>query len=72
MLVAAVAVERWKLRHGKYPESLGQIVPELLSTVRADLMDNRPLRFKLTVDGAALCVYSVGDDGRDDGGDPQP
>lgn len=71
MLVAAIAIERWKLRHGKYPESLGQIVPELLSTVLSDLMDNQPLRFKRTLDGAAL-VYSVGDDGRDDGGDPQP
>jgi len=71
MLVTAIAIERWKLRRGRYPGSLDELVPELLSTMPVDLMNNQPLSYKLTKDGVGL-VYSVGDDARNDGGDPIP
>lgn len=70
MLVTAIALERWKLQRGVYPKSIDELTPELLSVVPIDLMNNQPLHYKLTINGAL--VYSVGDDGRDDGGDFQP
>lgn len=71
MMIAAIAIERWKLRHGKYPKSLEELTPELLAAVPVDLMNNQPLHYKLAVGGSAF-VYSVGEDGRDDDGDVQP
>jgi len=71
LLVTAVAIERWKLRRGVYPRSLNELVPALLPAVPVDLMNNQPFRYKLTPDDIAL-LYSVGDDGRDDGGEAQP
>jgi hypothetical protein len=36
-----------------------------------DVMDGKPLRYRLNPDGTLL-LYSVGEDGVDDGGDPTP
>jgi hypothetical protein len=50
---------------------LNDLVPIFLSSVPADFMDGKPLRYKLRSDGDFL-LYSVGEDGNDDGGDPTP
>jgi hypothetical protein len=64
----AIALELWHRRHGAWPERLDQLVPELLPSVPADRVDGQPLRYT-TRDGHPL-LYSVGEDGRDDGGRP--
>ena len=63
-----VAVRRWQLRHGgELPPSLAAAVKEAgWSSVPLDPYDNRPIRFAV-VDGQPT-VYSIGQDGRDDGG----
>ena len=43
-------------------------MPQLLSAVPLDPMSGRLLRYRLNASGFVL--YSVGEDGRDDGGDP--
>jgi hypothetical protein len=63
---AALAVERYRLRHGRWPENLDALVPDLLRAVPADPFDGRPLRYRRTA--AEVAVYSVGPDGKDDGG----
>jgi hypothetical protein len=65
-MAVALAVERYRRKHGEWPESLAKLVPELLKEVPADPFDGRPLRYRQGEDG--VVVYSVGPDGRDDGG----
>jgi hypothetical protein len=50
---------------------LDELVPEFISAVPIDPMDIQPLRYKLNADGTFV-LYSVGEDGKDDGGDPTP
>lgn len=64
---AAVAIERYRLRHGTVPKALDALVPDLLPEVPLDPFDGQPLRYR--VDEAGYRVYSVGLDGIDQGGD---
>jgi hypothetical protein len=64
--VTALAVERYRLQHGRWPEKLVDVTPDLLQEVPADPYDGRPLRYTRTDDG--VTVYSVGPDGKDNGG----
>lgn len=68
LVISAIAIKRYALRHGACPPSLRALVPEFLASVPADYMDGQPLRFRLQPDGGFL-LYSVGEDGKDDGGD---
>ena len=69
MTVAAVALERFKLRHKTYPSRLEDLVPSLLPSVPRDFMDGKPLRYRKNADGT-FTLWSVGENLRDDGGDP--
>lgn len=69
MMITAIALKRYELRHGTSPETLAALVPELLETVPVDLMDGQPLRYQRREEGGFL-LYSVGCDGIDQGGDP--
>ncbi|MCL4786032.1 MAG: hypothetical protein KJ070_04455 [Verrucomicrobia bacterium] len=71
LTVTAIAIERHRLRHGRFPTDLTALTPELLSIVPLDPMCSQPLRYRLNAD-ATFTLYSVGEDGRDDGGDPNP
>ena len=69
VVVTAIALKRFQLRHEKLPETLNELVPEFLSSVPIDLYDGKPLRYHPNTDGTYL-LYSTGEDGKDDGGDP--
>jgi len=71
MAITAIALERYRLRHGKYPAELAALVPEIVSAVPRDPVDGSPIRYRLESDGTYV-LYSIGEDGKDDGGDPQP
>src|SRR5262249_13248745 len=60
------AVERYGLQHGRCPETLDALVPELLRAVPTDPYDGKPLRYRHDAEG--VVVYTVGPDGKDDGG----
>lgn len=68
MTECAIALKRYSLRHGKFPTSLDLLVPEFVVSVPIDYMDGKPLRYRLNADGS-FTLYSVGEDGKDDGGD---
>ena len=68
VLVVAIALERYRRKHGKYPTVLTSLVPEFLESVSADFMDGQPLRYHLTDDGHFV-LYSVGLDCMDNGGE---
>jgi hypothetical protein len=71
LTVTALALKRYQLRHGQYPPALSALVPELLPALPLDPADGQPLRYRLKSDGAFL-LYSVGENGVDDGGDAAP
>ncbi len=69
--VAALAAERARRRHGRWPLALSALVPDLLPAVPLDPFTNLPLRLRRLPDG--LIIYSVGEDRRDnDGKLPEP
>ena len=63
---AALAVEGCRLKHGRLPASLKDLVPEYIKAVPVDPFDGKPLRYRKLKKG--FVVYSVGRNGRDDGG----
>ena len=71
LAVTAVALKRYELRHGEPPKSLEPLVPEFLPTLPYDPMSAKPLVYRLKPDGG-FTLYSVGEDGQDNGGDPNP
>jgi hypothetical protein len=71
MTRAAIALKRFQLRHGNLPPSLEALVPDFLAAVPFDYMSAKPVRYRTGSDGSYV-IYSVGDDGKDDGGDPSP
>jgi hypothetical protein len=70
LIVTAIALERYRGRHGSYPTTLQALVPELLPKLPMDFMDGKPLRYRVTGDGHFV-LYSVGLDCVDNGGKMQ-
>jgi hypothetical protein len=71
LLVTACALHRYRLRHGCWPNTLNELTPEFLAEPPRDWFAGRPLRYAPREDGT-FQLYSVGADGRDDGGDARP
>ena len=67
LVIAALALERYRLAHGSYPNELQSVALDLLKTVPLDFMDGKPLRYRLC-DPNAFVLYSVGLDCLDNGG----
>jgi len=65
--VIACALERYRLAHGAYPDSLGALRAYSSHDLPNDLMSGEPCHYKLNADGTYL-LYSVGWDQVDDGG----
>lgn len=71
MVITAIALKRYQLIHGKPPPELNRLVPQFLSAVPIDLMNGQVFRYRPNSNGAFV-LYSVGEDGKDDGGDGEP
>ena len=65
-VIAACAVERYRLAHGEWPRDLAALVPAYLMEVPQDPYDGQPLRYRRTGDGVVL--YCLGADRIDNGG----
>jgi hypothetical protein len=63
---AAAAAERYRRRHGRWPDALEALVPGQLARVPADPYDGRLLRYGRHAEG--VVVYAVGPDRQDNGG----
>lgn len=69
LAATALAIRLYQLDHGgARPATLDALVPAYLPAVPTDAVDGRPLRY----DAARAILWSVGDDGKDDGGDETP
>ncbi len=69
VVITAIALKRYELRHQQFPITLEELTPEFLPSAPIDCMDGQPLRYRRNADGTFL-LYSVGANGVDDGGDP--
>ncbi len=67
LIVTALAIERYRLRHGAAPSSLRQLAPQFLPEPPIDFMDGQPLRYLVSGDGRFI-LYSIGLDCEDNGG----
>jgi hypothetical protein len=65
--VVALAAERFRMTHKRWPKTLDELCPVFLTQPLVDPFDGQPLRLTRSADG--IVVYSVGMDGVDDGGD---
>jgi len=63
----AVALERYRLAQGRYPEALAALAPKYMEQVPNDVIGEQPMHYRLTEDGQFV-LYSVGWNGTDDGG----
>jgi tRNA A-37 threonylcarbamoyl transferase component Bud32 len=64
--VAAVAAERYRRAHGRWPDALADMTPALLPEVPRDPFDGARLRYRRLGDGAV--IYTLGPDGQDNDG----
>ncbi len=68
---AAMACERYWLKHQRWPATLDTLVQDgLLARIPTDPFDNQPMRFRHTKEG--VVIYSVGMDRKDDRGTIDP
>jgi hypothetical protein len=67
LTIVACALERYRLANGQYPDSLAALSPKFITAVPNDVISGEPLKYRRTDDGQFL-LYSVGWNGKDDGG----
>jgi hypothetical protein len=63
----ACALERYRLAHQEYPETLAALAPQFVDVLPHDLIGGQPLKYRRMVDGSFL-LYSIGWNEKDDGG----
>lgn len=69
LLMLSLALHAYKLEHNEYPDSLSDLVPSYVKKIPSDPFKTKgQLGYKRT--GKCYVLYSVGPDGKDDGGRP--
>lgn len=69
MTIVAIALKRYELQHHELPPTLDSLTPAILKTIPLDYMNGQALHYQKNSDGTFL-LYSVGENGVDDGGNP--
>lgn len=60
------ALERYRHAQGHYPAALSELSPKFIDSVPADVVGDQPMHYGVT--DAGFRLYSVGMDGKDNGG----
>ncbi len=63
----AIALERFRLANGRYPEKLAELETNFILRLPHDVMSGQPLKYLRNADGSFL-LYSIGLNGTDEGG----
>ena len=63
----AIALERYRLVHGEFPESLDALAPQFTGKIPHDVINGQPLKYRREANGQFV-LYSVGWNEKDDGG----
>ena len=64
----ACSLERYRLANGQFPGTLDALSPRYLAAIPADVITGQSLKYRRTEDGQ-FQLYSVGWNGKDDGGE---
>ena len=67
LAIVAIAIKRYELQNAHPPPSLEALIPNFLAAVPMDIMSGKPLCYRRDSQSGYV-LYSVGDDGLDDGG----
>ncbi|HEY2951707.1 MAG TPA: hypothetical protein VGK40_03935 [Verrucomicrobiae bacterium] len=65
--VMACALERFHRENKRYPDALAQLIPKFLAKPLLDPITGELQKYRLTLEGSYV-LYSIGLDGKDDGG----
>lgn len=68
LVVLAVATYRFKARHQRLPEALGELTPDFITAIPIDPFDGKPMR--MTKSNGGMVLYSIDTDRTDNGGTP--
>ena len=71
MTITAIALKRYQLQNGRYPAALSQLMPQFVAVELVDPWSGKPFHYRVN-SNSVFTLYSVGENGRDDGGDPTP
>lgn len=71
MVLVALALERYRLENQEFPPDLTVLIPKFLEAMPQDHLGGGALRYQPASKGTYL-LYSVGNNGQDDGGDAHP
>ena len=63
----AIALERYRVARGEFPESLDALAPQFIAKVPHDVIGGQPLKYRRAADGQ-FALYSIGWNEKDDGG----
>ena len=66
LMRVAVSLTTWKIEHGAYPDSLDELVPDLLTEIPTCARWKRPLVYERR--GKGYLLYALGANGEDDNG----
>ena len=69
LLLVCLALHTYRLEHGRYPASLTELAPDYLKKIPYDPFALEGA-FSYLLKGKSYVLYSVGPDGKDDGGTP--
>ena len=64
----AIALERYRLARGEYPEKLDGLAPQFIAEVPHDVVNGQPLNYRRTANGQFV-LYSLGWNEKDDDGE---
>jgi len=66
--LTAIALEQYRTAHeGRYPVTLSEMTPEIMTAPLLDPFDGEPLRYRQK--GAGYVLSSIGPDAKDDSGE---
>lgn len=69
LLMISFALRAYKADHGKYPAGLNELTPKYLKAIPDDPFSAKGI-YGYNVTGKSYTLYSIGPDGKDDGGTP--
>jgi hypothetical protein len=64
--LVACALERYRMAHNEYPESLDALAPQFIEKLPHDIINGGPLKYRR--EGDSFVLYSIGWNEKDDGG----
>ncbi len=64
----SAALSVFRAENGHYPEKLDELVPGMVAALPIDIFSGKPPIYKADDDRAGFLLYSVGQNGVDDGG----